>query len=138
MRIHFTATSFVVFAALSLQVSRVEACLLALAVGAVFSAEMLNTAIEKHCDFSQKNYSITIKKVKDVAAGAVLLAAICAAIVGVIIFWNDKFWGWVLALITEPKTCILLLATLIVAWFFIFWGPVKIYEKLENAFGKKN
>lgn len=137
MRIHFTATSFVVFAAVSLRVSRAEAALLTLAIGAVFSSEMLNTAIEKFCDFSQKNYSITIKKVKDIAAGAVLLAAMGAVAVGVFVFWTEKFWKWAFSLITDPFTCAMLLITLIAAWFFIFWGPIKIYEKLENAFDKK-
>jgi diacylglycerol kinase len=48
--------------------------------------EMLNTAIEKLCDVVHKEIHPGIKKVKDIAAGAVLIAAFCSVITGAVIF----------------------------------------------------
>ncbi len=55
--------------------------------GLVISLEFINSAIELLSDFiCRKNYSITIKRVKDMAAGAVLVISITALIVGIMIF----------------------------------------------------
>jgi len=52
----------------------------------VITMEMLNTAIEKLCDVVQKEFHPGIKKVKDIAAGAVLVSAAFSIITGCIIF----------------------------------------------------
>ena len=54
----------------------------------VLALEGLNTAIEKLCDEVTTKRKKSIMIIKDVAAGAVLIAAIGAAIVGVLIFWK--------------------------------------------------
>ncbi len=53
----------------------------------VFALEGMNTAIEMLCDEVTEERKESIRKVKDVAAGAVLIGAIFAAVVGVIIFY---------------------------------------------------
>ena len=62
-----------------------EWCWLIFAIGLVFITEMLNTAIEFLTDLVSPEYNPLAKKVKDVAAGAVLFAAIIAVIIGLII-----------------------------------------------------
>ena len=52
----------------------------------VFTAEMANTAIEYIVDMISPDYSEPAKKVKDIAAGAVLTASLFAAIIGLVIF----------------------------------------------------
>ena len=52
----------------------------------VLSLEMINTAIERICNIVHKEPHPGIKIIKDLAAGAVLLAAFVAAICGTIIF----------------------------------------------------
>ena len=52
----------------------------------VLCAEALNTCIEYICDLICPEYDLRIKRIKDVAAGAVLIVAIIAIIVGCIIF----------------------------------------------------
>jgi diacylglycerol kinase len=47
---------------------------------------MINTAIEKLCDVVHKDFHPQIKIIKDMAAGAVLIAAISSLITGVVIF----------------------------------------------------
>ena len=53
----------------------------------VLTAEMLNTSIEKLADHVEREYDEGIRTVKDLAAGAVLLAAVLAGATGVIVFW---------------------------------------------------
>jgi diacylglycerol kinase len=56
------------------------------ASAAVFSLEAINTSIELLADVYTLEFNTKIKQVKDIAAGAVLIASIFAVIVGVIIF----------------------------------------------------
>lgn len=85
-RIHLAATVLVVIAAGALKVSRLEAVALAAAIGLVWVTEMLNTCLEKTMDLISTEEHPEIKYVKDLAAGAVLVAAITAAIIGLFIF----------------------------------------------------
>lgn len=57
-----------------------------MAIGMVMSIEGLNTAVEKVADFIHPNYHERIGFIKDIAAGAVLFAAITAIIIGLIIY----------------------------------------------------
>lgn len=62
-------------------------------IGAVLSAEAINSSIESLADLVSPEYNEAIKKTKDLAAGAVLIMAIAAAIVGSIIFflnWDSE------------------------------------------------
>lgn len=87
MRIHLLAAVLVFAAGFLLDIDRQEWCLVVLCIGAVISAEMFNTAIERLCDHvCNCAYDKTIGIVKDIAAGAVLITALVAAIVGLVIF----------------------------------------------------
>ncbi len=67
-------------------ISATEWIIVLLCIGAVISAEMMNSALEKLCDLVHKEYHPTIKIIKDVAAAAVLWLAIISVIIGIIIF----------------------------------------------------
>ena len=91
VRIHFAATVAVVIAGLALKVTAVEWCALVLAIGSVWSAEGLNTAVEILADRVSRERDELIGRAKDAAAGAVLLAAIAAAIVGGLVL-GPRVW----------------------------------------------
>jgi len=55
-------------------------------IGLVISLEMINSAIERFCDLVTTEFHPGIKIIKDVAAGAVLVASITSLIIGLIIF----------------------------------------------------
>ena len=57
-----------------------------LVIGLVLSIEGLNTAIEKLCDFIHPDHHKKIAVIKDIAAGAVIFAALTALVVGLIIY----------------------------------------------------
>lgn len=85
-RIHFGfAVTAIIFAAF-FQVSIAEWIAVGFCIAFVIVMEMLNTAIEKLCDVVHPGIHPGIKKVKDIAAGAVLVAAVFSAVTGLIIF----------------------------------------------------
>jgi len=85
-RIHSVATVLVVLAGWHFDVSRLEWALLFGAIGAVWTAEALNTAIEWAVDLASPQHHTLAGKAKDVAAAGVLLASLSAIIVGVLVF----------------------------------------------------
>jgi diacylglycerol kinase (ATP) len=84
--IHALATALVVSAGLYFHLTTAEWCWVVLATSSVWTAEALNTAFELLADATAKEFDPLIGRAKDVAAGAVLLTAIGAAIIGLIIF----------------------------------------------------
>ncbi len=89
--LHMLATVMVIFAGWWLDVSFIQWCLLVLAMTMVHVAEAFNTAIEKLVDFISPDHHQLAEKIKDLSAGAVLLTAIGAAIIGCIVFGKALF-----------------------------------------------
>lgn len=85
-RIHLFATVCVIVAGVLLKLSILEWVALAFAVGLVFSGEIFNSAIEDLADVVCPERDERIKKVKDLAAAAVLVNAITAAVIGLLVF----------------------------------------------------
>jgi undecaprenol kinase/diacylglycerol kinase (ATP) len=67
-------------------ISSFQWLLVLLCIGLVISLEMINSAIERYCDLVTTNFHPGIKIIKDIAAGAVLVASITSLIIGLIIF----------------------------------------------------
>ena len=86
LRFHATATVVVIGLGFYCGITRLEWALLALAVAGVWTAELLNTAIEALTDLASPAWHPLAGKAKDVAAGAVLLAALGALVVGALVF----------------------------------------------------
>jgi diacylglycerol kinase (ATP) len=89
--IHAVATILVLIASYVLGISRQEWCLIILSCAAVWTAEALNTAIEHLADATTKESHPIIGQAKDVAAGAVLISAIAAVVIGGLVFWPYVF-----------------------------------------------
>jgi diacylglycerol kinase (ATP) len=85
-RIHLAATIAVIIAAWALRVSLMEGVSLTVVIGLVWITELLNTCIERMADLITLQRNLDIKFIKDLAAGAVLVAAATAVIVGLFIF----------------------------------------------------
>ena len=89
MRIHFGVAVAVLVAALAFDVSRLELIALLLAIAFVLIAEMINTAIEAAVDVASTSFDPIAKIAKDIAAGAVLIAALNALAVGYLVFSGE-------------------------------------------------
>ncbi len=85
-RIHAALSLLVVGLGLYLGLSVVEWCFVVVAIAIVWMAEAFNTAIELVCDLASPEFHPLVKQAKDIAAGAVLLAAIGAAMIGLVVF----------------------------------------------------
>ncbi|MEK7256019.1 MAG: diacylglycerol kinase family protein [Bacteroidota bacterium] len=85
-RIHLVSAVGVIVAGIFFELTVNEWCLVALAIAFVFAAEAMNTALEHLTNLVSPEFHPLAGKAKDVAAGAVLIAAIGAAAVGVFIF----------------------------------------------------
>lgn len=85
-RIHLVALMGVVAAGLMVGLDSGEWTAIALAVAMVFSAEAMNSALEFLADHTAPEWHDRVQKAKDLAAGAVLLAAMGAAAVGLLVF----------------------------------------------------
>lgn len=84
--IHCVAIVVVSVAGFYFNITRGEWVAVTLCFGLVLAAEGFNTAIEKLVDMVSPERHPIAGDVKDIAAGAVLICAIAAAIVGIIIF----------------------------------------------------
>jgi len=90
-RVHLAATILVIALGFGFKVSKFDWVALLAAIGLVWLAELLNTALENLCDFVAPERSDAIKRVKDVAAAGVLVAALVAAGIGALVFWPYIF-----------------------------------------------
>lgn len=85
-RIHTVAGILALSLSAVLKISTTEWILVCFCIAFVLVAELLNTALEKLCDAVHPDVHPGIKKVKDMAAGAVLIAALFSIAAGMIIF----------------------------------------------------
>jgi diacylglycerol kinase len=84
--VHACVSVAVVALGLSLDLSAAEWCPVVLAMVAVWTAEALNTAFEILADVASPDFHPLVKHSKDVAAGAVLISALGAMVVGLLVF----------------------------------------------------
>jgi diacylglycerol kinase len=97
MRFHFGAALVVVALALLLRVGVRDFVFLLFAIVLVVIAEMFNTAVETVVNLYTDKYHPLARVAKDVAAGAVLLAALNSVVVGLLVFYPYlhafvRFW----------------------------------------------
>lgn len=92
-KIHLISTIVVILVGLKLQFLSIEWLWISLAIAGVWVAELINTAIEKLTDLISPEQNPIAKKVKDYAAGAVLVMAIWAIFVFCLISY-PHLWMW--------------------------------------------
>ena len=84
--IHLIASVLVIVLGFFFQINTSDWIVLILCIGMVLGAEALNTSIEELTNLVSPDYHEQAGKVKDLAAGAVLIISLMAAIIGLIIF----------------------------------------------------
>ncbi|UHR03090.1 diacylglycerol kinase [Peptoniphilus sp. GNH] len=96
MKFHYLSALVVIFISLFFKISKTEFLQMTFAITLVLSLELVNTAIERSIDLFTQEYNPIAKLAKDVAAGAVLIAAVNAIFTGYLIFYdklsNIGFW----------------------------------------------
>ena len=87
--VHFTIAAAVLVAAIGFGASKLELAVLLLAITFVLVAELVNTAVEAAVDVASTAFDPMAKLAKDIAAGAVLVAALNAVAVGYLVFSGE-------------------------------------------------
>ena len=90
-RIHLFIALIIILTGFYFNLSNIEWLFIIFCIGFVFFAELVNSSIENIADFVSPEKHNSIKKVKDLAAAAVLTSAITSVIVGLIIFLPKIF-----------------------------------------------
>jgi diacylglycerol kinase len=85
--IHLAITLAVCVLGWGLGLSAADWRWLIIAIALVWFAELINTAVEYVCDLVSPDHNERVKRAKDIAAGAVLICAVGAALIGVLTFW---------------------------------------------------
>ena len=86
-QIHVASTLVVVAIGWWLQLNANDWRWLVIAIVLVWLAELFNTAIEYLCDLISPEFHLAVRRAKDIAAGAVLVSAIGALVLGAVTFW---------------------------------------------------
>ncbi len=129
-RVHLCAVCFVSWFALKFyELSRAEWAALLLTFAAVLSAEAVNTAIERLCDRVSKERSELIRRSKDCAAGAVLILAIFAVVIGIVLFWDVERFAAVGEYFTSAPLRFLWLGLAIIAAAVFVFLPERLKDK---------
>jgi diacylglycerol kinase len=88
MKIHSIAAVITILLGFLLGIDTVRWAFLFIAIGFVVVCELINTSIEKLTDMVTSEYSEDARKVKDIAAAAVLVSSVIAVAVGILVFWQ--------------------------------------------------
>lgn len=84
--IHVVAAFLAIALSIFLQISDFELMIVIICIAGVVGFEIMNSAIEKLCDFVHPEHDEKIKVIKDISAAAVLVVALASFISGIIIF----------------------------------------------------
>ena len=90
-KIQAGAAIITVLIGLTLHISATEWVIILICIAAVLATEMINSSLEHLCNLVHNEYHPSIKTIKDMAAGAVLLVSLTSLVVGAIIFGPKIF-----------------------------------------------
>lgn len=132
MRIHIVFVLYVAFFSAFYNFTKTEIILLVITCALVMIFEILNTSIEVIVDKVSPKYSPLARVAKDAAAGAVLLSAIMAVIVGVVLFFDMESFKLILLFFSEWSNLLMFIGFSAIAIVFVTSG------KKRNIKGKIN
>ena len=123
LRFHIVIANLIAVFAYFYGISKAEWAVLVLMVFSVIGAELMNTAIEATVDVATKEITPMAKLAKDAAAGAVLVFAIAAVLVGVCLFGDlEKISKTLVHIFTTPKILIPCLILGVADIIFLIFG----------------
>lgn len=133
MRIHMVFVLYVAFFSAFYDFSKTEIAVLVITCALVMILEILNTAIEVIVDKVSPKYSPLAKVAKDAAAGAVLLSAVMAVIVGVVLFFDIERFKLILLFFSEWTNLLMFMGFSTIAVVFVTSGKRRnIKGKIKN------
>lgn len=130
MRIHISVAVCIAAFSFVYGLSPIEYGMLFLAIGFVIVAEMFNTGIEVVINLEMPSYHNLAKIGKDVAAGAVFVAAVTSVLVGLSLFLRfPKLPNTLWAIVTTPLLLTAFILLIGAGVLFAFWGNLLFRQK---------
>ncbi len=123
-RIHTVAAAFVLYLSSFYDFTPEKYALLFITIGLVLSLECINTSLENICDAITQEYSLQIKRAKDVAAGAVFCSAVVSVAVAVVLFWDKSVFIKLYNCFNSVSNILIAIAVLIMACIYIFYEDI--------------
>lgn len=123
-RIHTVAAAVVIYFSGFYELTSSETALMYLTVGGVIALECVNTALEQMCNAITTQYSSSVKRAKDTAAGAVLCMAVAAIAVAFWLFWDVSVFSDIAAYFSAPIRLAVLICFVILAILYIFYEDI--------------
>lgn len=121
MRVHIVAAAYVLWFSKFYDFTKTEYAILLIVIALVIVSEMINTAVEEVVDLASPLYHKKAKKSKDVAAGAVLISAFFAVIIGVLFFVNiGAFYDIINYFKSSLLKFIIFIISIVFSIFFVF------------------
>lgn len=123
-RIHLTAAVYVLVFSLFYNFSRTEMLIIFITIAMVLFAEAVNTAVEAMVNLETQSYDSLARIAKDVAAGAVLICAVFALVIGIYLFIRPLILAYIFNFLIENYVYgILFLVSIPLAVIFISGCP---------------
>ncbi|URA09583.1 diacylglycerol kinase family protein [Thermospira aquatica] len=97
-RFHLVVATMVIVAGILFRLTFIEWAIIFLAIGLVLGLETVNTSVEAICDVIKPEKHGSVRRIKDMAAGAVMIASLTSAMVGVVIL-GPHAWNWFMRVI---------------------------------------
>ena len=134
LRIHIVVTAYVIYFATFYSFTRGEFALIVLTCAAVIAAEIMNTSVEVVIDKISPKYNMFALIGKDIAAGAVLVTAVGAVVIGVMMFWDTDVLSEIFSYFTEKlhRSLILASTAALSVWFIASAKPRKTGNKTKK------
>ena len=134
MRFHLVAAIYVIFFASKFyMLTSAQLSVLILTISLVFITEILNTVLERVCDTVTTEYNKNIEFIKDVSAGAVLVAAIASVIIAFLLLFDIYTFKLIINYYTHNITSlVVLILCTVVALAFIVIKPQWYLDKLKK------
>jgi diacylglycerol kinase (ATP) len=129
-RFHIVAVATVALIAPYYRFSAAKMVLIAIVISMVLICEMFNTAIEAMIDLEIKRYNLVAKRAKDISAGAVFVAALCAVICSLYLFLKiDIIHSIIFDITSSPIKIAATVIYLAISYVFIVLTPTKKLDK---------
>lgn len=135
LRIHLSASLWVIWLSLSCGVADGELAALAVCCGLVICGELFNSAVEATVDLLSPEYSPIARRAKDIAAAGVLAGAFFALVTGYIVFVRSgRLMTLLAALPRTPLHLAVYLGVGALTFIFIFYYPaiIKLFNNKEG------
>ena len=134
MRFHLVAAIYVIFfTAKFYALNTAKWSALILTISLVLITEILNTVLERVCDTITKEYNKNIEFIKDVSAGAVLVAAIASVAVAFLLLFDKAVFKKIIGYYSHSPVslCVLIICT-VIALCFVVIKPQWYLDKLKR------